>query len=257
MHLNEVEELFDSVSPENINLKSFETKDTLSDKIWNDEGMKANVRKRLLNIGMKFIESLKIDWAMPKDIVVVGSIAGFNWSKYSDIDLHILYDFSEVNENEELVKNYFDTIKDEWNNKHDELSIYGYEVETYVQDIHEENASDGIYSLIKDRWIKVPTTKDLKLNKKLICMQAAKLINAAEELEKNIDGCHSVKMLKSYKEELDELYTSITQGRRDGLASDGEGSTGNIVFKVLRRSGHLGMLRELKNKVYDKINSIE
>ena len=40
------------------------------------------------------------------DILIVGSIASFNWSKYSDIDLHIITDFKAINDNTELVKNY-------------------------------------------------------------------------------------------------------------------------------------------------------
>lgn len=56
--------------------------------------------------------------------------------------------------------------------------------------------------------------------------------------------------------ELEELYTFITKGRREGIAKDGEQATQNIVFKVLRRSGRLDMLRHLKYEIYDKINSI-
>jgi len=40
-------------------------------------------------------------------------------------------------------------------------------------------------------------------------------------------------------------------------SSKGEYSTGNIVFKVLRRSGHLDILIDLKRNTYDIINTIK
>ena len=51
----------------------------------------------------------------------------------SDIDLHILLDFKEVNDNVDLVKDYFNAVKALWNYLHD-IRIKGYEVEVYVQD---------------------------------------------------------------------------------------------------------------------------
>ena len=54
--------------------------------------LKDNIRKRLIKIAKEFIDSTELDF-IPIDIVIVGSIASFNWSKYSDIDLHIITDF--------------------------------------------------------------------------------------------------------------------------------------------------------------------
>lgn len=56
---------------------------------------------------------------------------------------------------------------------------------------------------------------------------------------------------------INKFYESICQSRKDGLAADGEGSPDNITFKVLRRTGHLGKCRELKFKLYDKIQSMK
>lgn len=257
MELNEIENIYHKIKPENINLKSFDTKDSLNDKIWGLKGMNLPVRKRLLQIAGEFIDTLSLgDDSVPTDIVVVGSMAGFNWSKYSDIDLHVMYDFQKLDDNIDLLKKYFTAKKNEWNTQHSELTIYGYEVETYVQDVSEENASDGVYSIIKDRWIKMPTSKNTYINKKLVCYQAAKLINEAERLNLEIKTCDDRDRLIELRDELNLFYKEICQGRKDGLAQDGEGSTGNIVFKVLRRSGHLEMLRNLKFSIFDKINSL-
>ena len=61
MQLNEIEEIYDSISPAQINLKSFETKETLNPKLWNKNGeLDPKIRKRLLTIGMDFYDSLNI-----------------------------------------------------------------------------------------------------------------------------------------------------------------------------------------------------
>lgn len=131
MQINEVEEIYDSISPAQINLKSFETKETLNPKLWDENGeLDSKIRKRLLTIGMDFYESLNVE-TLPKDIIVVGSNAGYNWSKYSDIDLHILMDFDEIDDNTNLLKNYFASKKVTWETKHN-ITIKGYDVELYV-----------------------------------------------------------------------------------------------------------------------------
>lgn len=255
MQLNEVEEIYDSISPAQINLKSFETKETLNPKLWNKDGeLDPKVRKRLLTIGMDFYESLNVE-TLPKDIIVVGSNAGYNWSKYSDIDVHILMDFNEIDDNTNLLKNYFGQKKITWASQHN-ITVHGYEIELYVQNINDENASDGVYSLTKNQWIQIPHAKDIRLDKKLITHQAAKLINIIDKyLEEPIQDLSKNDLEKLYVK-CDKLYKLIFKSRRDGISQFGESATPNIVFKVLRRSGHLEALRQLKFKIYDKLESL-
>lgn len=255
MKLNEVEEIYDSISPAQINLKSFETKETLNPKLWNKDGeLNQSVRKRLLTIAMDFYDSLNIE-TLPKDIILVGSNAGYNWSKYSDIDLHILMDFDEINDDTELLKNYFAAKKVTWSDQHN-ITIKGYDVELYVQNIHEENASDGVYSLIKSQWLKTPITKNLNLNKKLIIHQAAKVINIIDNYIEKLSQTLNKQDLEKLYIKADKLYKLIFQSRREGLKQYGEEATNNIVFKVLRRSGHLEALRNLKFEIYDILETI-
>lgn len=87
-----------------------------------------------------------------KDIYFIGSLASYNWSKYSDIDLHLVLDFTEIANKHDLplLKKYFTACKNEWNLAHPDLKVLGYEVEVYVQDINEPNAANGIYSVMND-----------------------------------------------------------------------------------------------------------
>lgn len=244
------------VYPEQINLKSFEFKKELTPKIWENNKLKKHVRERLLNIAQEFIDTTGLE-IIPVDIVLVGSIAAFNWSKYSDIDLHIVVDFSSLNDDAELVKNYLYAKKCAWNDKHEDLKIYGYDVELYAQDISEENVSNGVYSIKYNHWIKFPKFEHNKLKNKLIQDTASLYINKIEYYNNKFDELTSNKSFLLLQSKVEYLYDLIIQGRRQSLPIEGEQAAGNIIFKVLRRSGHLGMLNDLKRKLFDKINSIE
>ena len=256
MELNEITKLVDKVYPDQINLKSFNFKKQLNPKIWEDNKLKRNVRKRLIKIAKEFVKSTDIEF-IPVDIVIVGSIASFNWSKYSDIDLHIITDFKSINDNTELVKNYLYSKKCEWNNDHRDLKIYGYDVELYAQDINEENESNGIYSVKYNHWIKIPSAKHKQLDKNAIKEIAAMYINKIEYYNRKFDELSSDKAFLLLQSKVKYLYDLIIQGRKKSLPVEGEQATGNIIFKVLRRSGHLEMINKLKKKLFDKINSIE
>ena len=90
-----------------------------------------------------------------KDITLTGSLANYNWSNYSDFDLHIIVDFYELDANLVLVKSFFDNARMRWNDKHS-IMIKGYEVEIYVEDQRESHKSSGLYSIMNDEWIKKP-----------------------------------------------------------------------------------------------------
>ena len=255
--INEFEQIFDEVYPHQINLKSFEKKDILCPSIWQNADLKKIIRQHLKNIAMDFIEDFEMN-LIPYDIVLVGSIAGYNWSKYSDIDLHIILDFSRYEEqgSRETLKKLFDAYKNDWNLKNNIL-IYGYPVEIYSHGKDEVNASDGIYSIMEGKWIKVPQGGNAVMNKELIKKQASQYINHIDRLEELAKSCTSKKLALAIKNKAKKYKDEISQGRKDSLGSgQGEYGSGNIVFKVLRRSGHIGKLNDIKIMMNDKINSL-
>ena len=130
-----------------ISLSSFRPQKVLNPKIWVGDKINSRVRLRLLDIADDFIDTLNIGWVKIKDIILTGSLANYNWSKYSDFDLHILINFKDVDERTDFVKEYFDAKKNDWNNKHENLKIYGFPVELYVQDTNDTHTESGIYSL--------------------------------------------------------------------------------------------------------------
>lgn len=252
-NLNEV---FDT----DIDLSSFEEKTSLNQKIWTHKNkINPKVRVRLLKIADDFIDTIKINNNLCEDIVFVGSLANYNWSKYSDIDLHIIIDFSKISENKELVKDYFDSKRTIWNDDHSDLKIYGFPVEVYIQDLNEESVSTGIYSLDKNKWVKEPDqglSEDL--NNIKIKAKSADLMTKIDELANKLKNNKSNDTIEEISNEVNIIFDKVKRIRKSGLNSkNGEFSCGNIIFKVLRRTGYMEKLVDLKRETYDKINTIK
>lgn len=243
------------LNPEDIDLSSFKIKDNLDPKIWDvidgEYVIKKNIRQRLLVLADDFFDSLDLDFVDIQDVIFTGSLANFNWSNFSDIDLHIVLDFSEIDKNEEIIKGYFNSKKSVWNDEHD-IKIKGYDVEVYVQDTKEKHYSTGVYSLLHNKWLIKPS-KDQKIkNSKLIKEKASEYMNLIDSLESFYDkGYYSYLIRK-----IDRIKEKIKKMRQTGLESGGEFSNENLIFKVLRRMGYIEKLYDLQTKAYDRAFSL-
>ena len=98
-------------------INSFSVKKTLNPKVWeNPENpdkatMVPKVRKALMRIAEEFINYLGED-VFVEDIVLTGSLANFNWSEFSDFDLHILVDLQQYEKDSELYKELYNLKND-------------------------------------------------------------------------------------------------------------------------------------------------
>ena len=242
-----------------IDFSSFTPQQELNPKIWPNGKINSRVRLKLLDIADDFFKTLKIGWLKPIDILLTGSMANYNWSKYSDFDLHLLLDFSDVDENVDFVHEYFTAKKKLWNEEHENLMIYGFPVEVYVQDINENLISNGIYSLYKNKWIIEPSKDNLQSlgqDKETIKSKAIEtmkkidaLYNATFDINHGSDG---EKLLA----QIHKLITIIKGIRKQSLTKGGEMAAGNIFFKILRRTGYIEKLFNAKTLAYDRKESI-
>ena len=187
-----------------------------------------------------------------EDITLTGSLANFNWSNYSDVDLHIIVNFLEVDENLALVKSFFDNARMKWNNNHD-IRIKGYDVEIYVEDARESHKSSGVYSILKDEWVRQP-----RRYQSTIDFRAAR--QKAEDLEFQVNIISNLVTAKKYESALkniERLKRKIRNMRRAVLESPKqEFSVENIAFKILRRNDTLGFLNDLKKRAYDDMMTL-
>lgn len=229
-------------------LTSFRLKDELNPKIWDNFKIDPETRESLLQIGNDYFDSLELEGVELKDIMLTGSLANFNWSKYSDFDLHLVFDFSDVNDDKVLVKKYLDSAGKMWNKQHD-IKIKGYDVEIYSQDTDEEHTSSGEYSLLDDRWIKKPSKQDFKPDESLIKKKAGSIMDSVKDMEKDFEEGIEYDELN---ERLKKVWKKIKDGRKAGLEREGEFSIENLVFKLLRRNGYIERILNLKAKAYDK-----
>lgn len=258
MCIGESEEQLNEVEASDISLKSFEIQDKLNPKFWINNKINSRVRLKLLDLADEFIESLAVDWVKPKDIVIAGSIANYNWSKYSDVDVHILIDFKEVWKKTEFVQDYFDSKKALWAQEHEQLKIYGFPVEMYVEDTNGDNPSSGIYSLNKNKWIVEPNDfQDAQLNEPFIKDKAAKIMTEIDDIDDKIKKETDNHKLEVLSTKLKKLFDKLHKQRQESLDKNGEMGTYNIIWKVLRRSGHLDKIWEIINTVYNRVNSIK
>ena len=250
MELNEKE--IES-SNKSIDLSGFKMQDELNPKIWDKEQkMKSEVRKTLLKIADDYFESLGLDGVDIEDVTMTGSLANYNWSKYSDVDLHIVVDYKDIPVDEDLVTDFLKSKSDSWNKLHD-VKIYGYDTEIYVQDENLEHHSTGVYSMLKDEWVTKPQKKKISFNDKSVKDKSNRFMDRIEDIYDDMDELENDDIVKRTEKLIDKIKTM----RKSGLESGGEFSVENIVFKVLRRNGMLDRLFDIKTVAYDKSVTLE
>lgn len=237
-------------------INSFYLQDELNPDIWEtDKGqkpkIKSEIREKLLKAAELFLDYLDVDFFV-HDIILIGSLVGYNWSEYSDFDVHVIYDSKDFDENEELYKELFKLKKVVFNASHNIL-IKGFEVELFAQDLNEKEKSVGSYSLMNNSWIRVPEKENFVIDKEKIKEKAEQwmsIIDGVLENAEDEDIDDAIKLINKYKKKISKYRTC-------GLEREGEYSYENLVFKYLRRNGYIQKLKEFSYKLTDKILSLE
>ena len=237
-------------------LKSFAVKKELNPKIWvnpksQDTKIKPEIRESLLEIAYQFIDFIKIN-IFVEDIVMTGSLCNYNWSDYSDVDLHLMIDYSQFPEDQvDVYKELLNIKKLLFNNNHD-IKIKNYDVELYCQDSTEAHFSSGMYSILFDEWTETPEKESVSIDKLAIKNKASQWMKDIDNVMKNAsheDLDEAKNILSKFKEKLKKYRTS-------GLEKNGEYSNENLVFKFLRRNGYIEKLFDFENELLDKSLSL-
>ena len=226
-------------------------KDSLFSKIWKNNKINPIVARKLMQIADEVIKSLQID-VEEEDIIITGSIASYNWHDKSDIDLHILYDFSKINEDVELVKKMLDQTRINWNKKHN-IMIADKEVELYFQDSSEPHKANGIWSLELEKWLIEPKKENPDID-------MATSSKKADAISKSINHLFDLFKDEKYKEVYEyssKIKQKISNMRKSGLQDEGIYSPENLAFKILRSNGDLEKLSSLKVTAYDRMMSLK
>jgi predicted nucleotidyltransferase len=222
-------------------------KSGLNGKLWDKGGvLKQDVRQKMITIGKEFYKSLKLDYPI-KDIYFTGSLTNYNWTKNSDIDVHVIFE-NDDNEPGEIISDYIDAKKENWLNKHD-ITIFGFPVELFAKEKEALHKNKAVYSLLQNKWIKKPSKKNIFIDVDEIKQKAANLMNKIDDVCNIVDDESKLKAA-------DNLKKKIKNMRKSSVETGGEYSIENLVFKVLRNSGYLDKLDDIKTTTFDNVMSL-
>lgn len=235
--------------------------ETLNPAAWDGLVIKPDIREALLKVAKHFVDKLfeknpglAKGGVLITDIILTGSNANFNWTAYSDFDVHVVVDYlnglpgrSEpardsgpipgTDDNRTVIRHLFDLQRRLWSLTH-KVTVAGYPVELYFQDSTETHISSGVYSLKNDCWILIPIKKPPTIH--------------AAEIEHKWRAMRELIGEATSEDDLRVAYDKITQMRKTGLQTEGEFSTENLVFKALRNSGHIATLINKLQRVEDE-----
>jgi hypothetical protein len=231
--------------------------ETLHPQFWDEFEFKEDILKPILKIVDDFVkDDAHISPEMVEDVQLTGSLANYNYSEYSDLDVHILLDFADINKDEEIVKRALDGKRFIWNLRHD-IKFNGHEVELYFQDIHEPHVASGLFSLSGNRWIKKPKYEKPEVDHEDVVKKANSFKKELDLLADVLDNISDEKEFSLINRRAKKLKEKIMKMRKEGLAGKGEFSVENLAFKTLRNDQTIARLNELIIKSYDLMFSKE
>lgn len=209
--------------------------------IWQGEVLKSDVAKKLTVLADTFQKTLVLPFER-KDLVVVGSMASHNYGKTSDIDLHLVTDFSKYGVDRALLGDYFKSKRDMFNYTNS-FMMYGHPVEVSVEDVLLPARSQGRYSITNGVWLKKPAFEEN------VVLPEITSCDRYLELKKALDECLANNDFKK----ITPLFKEIYAIREVGLSKGGELSKENLIFRQLRNEGYLKKLIDLS---YNALNNL-
>jgi len=218
---------------------------------WENDKLDEGIRKKLIKIARDFYESLELDTKII-DIELTGSISNYNYTKTSDLDVHVLIDYSDLGEDKDLITKAVEGEKFQWNERHN-ITLRGHEVELYIQDSTEVRPKNGRFSLLNNKWINKPKHEKPTVTDDDINPKYNSYVYEITELEKYLEETTDPDELMKYFKIAKATKKKLSEARASAIKEKGEFSIENLVFKKLRNEGFIGKLIAVKNGLYDKI----
>ena len=137
--------------------EDIEKHNRLNPKLWTiDNELHSIIRNHLDQIVDQFVSFLNTDNVNInlKDVLLLGSNVSYNYTKDSDLDVHIIADSSALSCSEDILSHLYSAYRSMFNNTFN-IKFYHIPVEIYVELDQTSAKSNGIYSL-KTGWVKFP-----------------------------------------------------------------------------------------------------
>ena len=225
---------------------TLKTHKELNPKIWTDKKLDPEIATNLVKIGKEWAKFAEIPENVIDDYIIVGGNANFNYTKYSDIDLHLVVDKKKLG-CEGCLDDFLRAKKQLWALTHN-ITIKGHPVELYAQDIDETVGSKGQYSLKQKKWTQEPTP--YKLNRK-----DPEVVKKVKDFIYQIDTLINAK--SDDKVVFQNLKDKIGTMRKAAIQRAGEYAPENLVFKELRNRGYVEKVWNYLRDLGDKELSVE
>lgn len=239
-----------------INLvEAIEKHATLNSKLFTkEEILKETVRKKMLEIVDEFLNNLKEQNIEIKvdDILMVGSNANYNYTKDSDIDLHVIANTKNMKYEMEIANALYSAYRTLFN-KNLDINLYDIPLELYVEVENTPRNSNGVYSVKKDKWIKKPVQEEIPdFDKEAL----DKLVDKWEKKCKDLLDKIAADKLDDEKQVVKLIEDIYEKLRKTGVAKS-EYAIENLAFKELRNKGYLDKLKAAKHELISKRLSLE
>jgi predicted nucleotidyltransferase len=222
----------------------------LNPQFWLNNHLKSGIRKNLLNLAKFYFKQLDLGVEL-KDIIFTGSLANYNYTDLSDIDIHIIIDYKKLTNDDEFAKEFFSNKRSIWADSN-EIKVNGFPVEIYVQDVSQldDKGMGAMYSLLNNKWIKKPKYKLPQVEKHLITTKVNKYLDILNKISMMDD---SIKKVEAYNKVFEKMRTD----RKKATQKEGEFSVDNLVFKVLRNKGVFDIIKNNKKEIVNNLFSMK
>ena len=205
----------------------------LNPTFWIGDSLKPEVNEALMKFAEAFAAYVDLDERAIVDVLLLGGNAGYNYTQYSDLDVHIVVDPKYIPDcNPDLLDQYYMDKKTLWELTHN-ITIYGVKAEPYIERPKvTRKKSQGVYSIMKKTWIQEPEKVRGEVEEKEIEKKVNNFKTKIDAFIKNenVDG-------------LRELVKKLRDSRSVSLQKYGEYGFENMVFKELRNQGYIDKVR--------------
>lgn len=238
--------------------ENVEKHEVLNPRLYDDDKkLKDDVREHILEIVNAFVEELEQDGIniLINDILIIGSNANYNYTEDSDLDVHIMADTDALKCPDNLYPAIYNAYRSLFNKKFD-ITLYGTPVELFVETGDMPTASNGIYSVKNNEWVKEPKHDAIPdIDKQALGDKVEKWKERADKiiLETKDDKADP----QVVYDEIDKYIEDLYELRKNGLKDGDEYSIDNLTFKEIRSMNILDDLKALKDKMTSKTLSLE
>lgn len=225
---------------------TFELHNELNPELWDGDTLKGEVREKLLQNARAWQLFADVPDEAVLDIHMTGGNANYNYTPYSDIDVHLIIDPKKIPEcDEDLIEDHFRDKKKIWALEHD-IKVKGHDVELYAEPVEKTKnkpKDQGVYSLLSGEWLTKPTVSPDVPNEELISRKTKKMVDLIVSFLENPNPS---------RESYDGIKDRLKNMRQSGLSRGGEFDINNVVFKELRNQGWLDRMTDHWHKIQDR-----